>query len=73
MYKKRKHKPSICSDIIKDKMKEQNICPKRMAYDLGISVEVVYQWCRGDTIPKLDMALNIADYLNISMNTLCGR
>lgn len=71
--KKRKHVDSICSCTMKRKMAEMQITPLQMSFDLKIGRDKIYFWLRGDTIPKLDEAAEIADYFNISLDELCGR
>lgn len=73
LHKRRKHYPSICSEALKAIMYERGITVKKMAEDLNICSQTIYKWQYGDRIPRLDVALEIADYLNVDINVLCGR
>lgn len=68
-----KHEQNEFSMAMKKRMSELMITPAMMAQDLYVNVGCVYHWRRGDRMPKLDMAMKIADYLNISLDALCGR
>lgn len=71
-YRLRKHSPSICSEAMKRRMKELKIKPKQMSLDLCICRETIYHWLRGDRVPPLDIAYEVARYLDMSLDEMCG-
>lgn len=54
-------------------MIEHNIAPVDLAEAMACGRDKVYFWLRGDRVPKLDEAAEIADYFGISIDALCGR
>lgn len=71
--KRRKHSPSICSRSLRHLMIEKDVTPLQMSFDLMIGRDKIYFWLRGDTLPKLEEAVKLADYFEVSLDEICGR
>lgn len=64
---------SVCSKRMRELMASKTVTPQRLAKDMHISRNTVYLWIRGDLIPRLDVAVEIADYFGVTLDYLCGR
>ena len=52
---------------------ERNIKQNKMAEDIGIIATRLNNYVNGNTEPDIKTMIKIADYLNISLDFLCGR
>ena len=56
---------------IKSLVKERNITPKQLVKDINIgSVEAVYKWYKGITLPNIDNMVALANYLGVRIDEL---
>jgi transcriptional regulator with XRE-family HTH domain len=54
-------------------LKEHGITPYRLSKDLGISQSCLSEWKRGNSIPKHERLVKIANYFNVPVSYLTGR
>ncbi len=54
-------------------MKERNISNYEMSKKTGISDSLIGYWRKGERVPKADNLLNIANFLECSVDYLLGR
>ncbi len=52
--------------------KERRLTQEQFAEAMGVTVGSVYKWETGQTIPELNMLVEIADFFDISMDVLLG-
>lgn len=60
----------IFSKNLKRIMEEDKITQKELADDIGVSQQVISKYIRGESIPSLTIAINIADVLFCSIEDL---
>lgn len=54
-------------------MKERNITNYQMSKDTGISDPLIGYWRKGESFPKMNNLIILADYLEVSIDYLTGR
>lgn len=52
--------------------KERRLTQEQVAEALGVTVGSVYKWESGQSIPELNMLVEIADFFDTSMDALLG-
>jgi transcriptional regulator with XRE-family HTH domain len=53
-------------------LKQHGITPYRLAKDIGMSQSSLSEWKRGNSIPKYDKLVKIAQYFNVPVSYLTG-
>lgn len=61
------------AQILDKTMKERNISNYEMSKKTGISDSLIGYWRKGERVPKADNLLNIANFLECSVDYLLGR
>lgn len=61
------------AQILDKMMKERNISNYEMSKQTGISDSLIGYWRKGERVPKADNLLNIANFLECSVDYLLGR
>lgn len=54
-------------------LKERGITPYKLAKDIGMSQSSLSEWKRGNSIPKYEKLVKIANYFNIPVTYLTGK
>ena len=54
-------------------LKEQNVSQERLKKELPVSASVLYKWLSGKNQPTAEILLNLAKYLECSVDYLLGR
>ncbi|MBQ1604706.1 MAG: helix-turn-helix domain-containing protein [Lachnospiraceae bacterium] len=52
--------------------KERRLTQEQFAEAMGVTVGSVYKWETGQTIPELNMVVELADFFDTSMDVLLG-
>ena len=60
------------SDNLHRLMDERGVSTITLAKEIGVSDESISNWKKGKSLPKIDVALQIAKYFNTSLNDLVG-
>lgn len=60
------------AENIRNLRKAHSLTQEQMAEALGVTVEAVYKWEDGLSIPKIKLIMEIADFFEISVDTLLG-
>lgn len=63
----------IFIDRVKYLRDEHLMTQAMLAEKLGISKATVAQWERGARLPSIEVAIQLADYFNVSLDWLFGR
>lgn len=63
----------IFSENLTKLMSERDISNTALAEIVGVSREAVRQWKTGQIVPTIDKASKLADYFEISLDTLLGK
>lgn len=63
---------SYFGDTIKELRTQQILTQKELAEDLGVSLSMVSLWEKGANFPTVSKLIEIADYFNISIDSLLG-
>lgn len=56
--------------VIDELIKEKGIKHEFIADKLNVSARTLYKWRKGDTIPRLDKAVELAQVLNVEITEL---
>lgn len=54
-------------------LKERGITPYKLAKDVGMSQSSLSEWKRGNSIPKYEKLVKIANYFNVPVTYLTGK
>lgn len=54
-------------------LKERGITPYKLSKDIGMSQSSLSEWKRGNSIPKYEKLVKIANYFNIPVSYLTGK
>ena len=63
----------IMENIILKLMKENNVTQYKLAKETGIAQSTLSYWINGQKIPKVDKLAKVAQFFNVSIDTLLGR
>lgn len=58
---------------LKELRKEKNITQKKLAKELNISDDCVYNWESGRSEPSIIDLINLSNYFNVSIDYLVGK
>ena len=61
----------FCRNIFRIRM-ERGLTQEQMAEALGVTVGAVYKWEAGLSMPEIKLIMEIADFFEISVDTLLG-
>jgi transcriptional regulator with XRE-family HTH domain len=70
---KQKALKNAFSKRLLDLMKEEDITQKELADGIGTSQQAIQQYIKGAASPKMEMFVEIADFLKVSCDYLLGR
>lgn len=54
-------------------LREHGITPYRLAKNIGMSQSSLSEWKRGNSVPKYENMVKIADYFNVPVSYLTGK
>ena len=66
-----RHKVSL-SENIRSLRKQRKITQAKLAEALGVTVGAVYKWESGQSLPELNLVVEMADFFDISVDVLLG-
>lgn len=55
------------------RMKEKDITARKLAYRMGVTVQAIYPWMRGEKLPCIDNCFLLCDILECSLDDLFRR
>ena len=60
------------SDNIRSLRKQRKMTQEKLAEALGVTVGAVYKWESGQSLPELNMVVEMADFFDTSVDVLLG-
>lgn len=63
----------VFADNLLNLMKESGINTIELGQILGVSDESISNWKKGKSVPKIDVAMKIAEYFGVSLDELLGK
>lgn len=63
----------LLADNINRLMTSENISNVQLGTELGISDETIRSWRKGTKVPTVDKLLKLAEYFNVSLDSLIGK
>lgn len=52
---------------------KRRVTQKELAESIGVSRQVISQYCNGITVPNIETACKIADFFDVGLDNLCNR
>ena len=60
----------LTGENIKSHCEKANLSPKELSRLFNIDISTIYYWFNGKTLPRFDIAYNIADLCNCTLDNL---
>ena len=63
----------MLSEKLKALMEKNNLNVNRLSINTGIPYSTISDWVKGETVPKTDKLVKLAEYFNVSIEYFLSR